>query len=224
VAAQGVFHQEAVEVQRREWLGSILVAAPLSRWLLAALALSLAPAIVRSLCFGHYTRRETVIGQLVASAGLLNIAAPSVGTIYPRARARWTSRQGGDVLLEPSSEQDSATLGDTRGALVGQQLDAQRAQLRADLLNQQQLSQQQAAGWRPKAILLRAQLAQLAGQLTIQQQVSSNQQSLVQITPLAAWSYVSAVRPQWQGVVFRCQGAVQDAGAPATRSSSTGAG
>ena len=68
-------------MQRREWLGSILVAAPLSRWLLTALALSLGAAIVLFLCLGDYTRRATVTGQLVPSAWLLNIAALSVGTI-----------------------------------------------------------------------------------------------------------------------------------------------
>ena len=81
--SQGLFRQEAVDAQRREWLGSILVAAPLSRWLLTALALSLAAAIVLFLCLGHYTSRATVTGQLVPSAGLLNIAAPH----HPRARA-----------------------------------------------------------------------------------------------------------------------------------------
>jgi len=54
---------------------------PLSRWLLIALALALAVAIGLFLFFSHYTRRETVTGQLVPSAGLLNIAAPSVGTV-----------------------------------------------------------------------------------------------------------------------------------------------
>ena len=53
------------------------------RWLMTALALSLAAAIVLFLCLGHYTRRATVTGQLVPSAGLLNIAAPH----HPRARA-----------------------------------------------------------------------------------------------------------------------------------------
>ena len=110
MAAQGLFRQEAVEAQRREWLGSILVAAPLLRWLLTALALSLAAAIVLFLCFGHYTRRETVTGQLVTSAGLLNIAAPSVGTITRVHVHDGQTVKAGEVLLELSSEQDSATL------------------------------------------------------------------------------------------------------------------
>lgn len=183
--SQGLFRQEVIDAKRGEWLGSIIVAAPLSRWLLTALALVLAAAILLFLFFGHYTRRETVTGQLVPSAGLLNIAAPSVGTI---TRVHVHDRQAvkaGDVLLELSSEQDSATLGDTH-ALVGQQLDAQRARLQADLLNQKQLSRQQAEGWRAKSTLLRSQLTQIAGQLTIQQQVTSNQHLLrIDVTTFA---------------------------------------
>lgn len=106
--------------------------------------------------------------------------------------------KAGDALLELASDQDSAALGDTH-VLVGQQLDAQRADLRADLRNQQQLSKQQADALRSKAVLLRAQLSQITGQLAIeQQQVTSNQQLLARIQPLGAKGYVSALQIQQQ--------------------------
>ncbi|MHB1273400.1 MAG: HlyD family secretion protein [Rhodanobacter sp.] len=196
--SQGLFRQEVIDAKRGEWLGSIIVAAPLSRWLLTVLALVLAAAIGLFLFFGHYTRRETVTGQLVPSAGLLNIAAPSVGTITRVHVHDGQAVKAGDVLLQLSSEQDSATLGDTH-ALVGQQLDAQRARLQADLLNQQQLSQQQTEALRAKAALLRSQWTQIAGQLAIQQQlVTSNQQMLARFEPLAAKGYVSGMQIQQQ--------------------------
>ncbi|HVC17278.1 MAG TPA: HlyD family efflux transporter periplasmic adaptor subunit [Rhodanobacter sp.] len=196
--SQGLFRQEVIDAKRGEWLGSIIVAPPLSRWLLTALALILAAAILLFLFFGHYTRRETVSGQLVPSAGLLNIAAPSVGTITRVHVHDGQAVKAGDVLLELSSEQDSATLGDTH-ALVGRQLDAQRARLQADLLNQRQLSQQQAEALRAKAALLRSQLTQIAGQLAIQrQQVTSNQHMLARFEPLAAKGYVSGMQIQQQ--------------------------
>ncbi|UJJ50342.1 MULTISPECIES: HlyD family efflux transporter periplasmic adaptor subunit [Rhodanobacter] len=193
-----MFRQEVVDARRGEWLGSIIVAAPLSRWLLTALVLALAAAILLFLFFGHYTRRETVTGQLVPSAGLLNIAAPSAGTV---ARVEVHDGQvvkAGDVLLKLSSEQDSAALGDTH-ALVGQQLDIQRSRLQADLFNQKQWSKQQADAFQAKTALLRSQLTQIAGQLAIQQkQVNSNQELLEKIEPLAAKGFVSAVQIQQQ--------------------------
>jgi len=159
--SQGLFRQEVIDAKRGGWLGSIIVAAPLSRWLLTSLALMLAAAIALFLFFGHYTRRETVSGQLLPSAGLLNIAAPGAGTITRVHVHDGHAVKAGDVLPELSSEQDSATLGDTH-TLVGRQLDAQRARLQADLLNQQQLSQQQTEALRAKAALLRSQLTQIA--------------------------------------------------------------
>jgi len=194
----GLFRQEVLDARKRDWLGSIIVAAPLSRWLLILLAVMLAAAILLLLCFGHYTRRETVTGQLVPSAGLLNVAAPSAGTITRLAVHDGQVVRAGDLLLRLSSEQDSAALGDTR-ALVGQQLDLQRARLQGDLRNQQQLSLQQAAALRAKTALLHAQLAQIAGQLAIQQQqVSSNQQMLDRMQPLAVKGYVSGLQIQQQ--------------------------
>jgi membrane fusion protein len=136
-----LFRQEVVDARRGEWLGSIIIAAPLSRWLLTSLALSLAAALLLFLFFGHYTRRETVVGQLVPSAGLLNVAAPSAGTIVRLKVRDGQGVKAGDVLIEISSERDSTALGDTH-ALVGRQLDIQRSRLQGDLLNQQQLAKQ----------------------------------------------------------------------------------
>ncbi len=196
--SQGLFRQEVIDAKRGEWLGSIIVAAPLSRWWSTSLALVMAATILLFLLLGHYTRRETVAGQLVPSAGLLNVVAPGAGTVTGLLVHDGQEVKGGDVLLRLSSEQDSALLGDTH-ELVGRQLATQRARLQDDLSNQAQSSRQQAGALQAKAALLRAQLAQIAGQLNIQQQqVASNQQLLARIKPLAAKGFVSAVQIQQQ--------------------------
>ena len=201
--SQGMFRQEVIDSKRGEWLGSIIVAAPLSCWLLTMLALMLAAAILLFLCLGQYTSRETVSGTLVPNNGLLNIAAPSAGIITQLHVHDGQQVKTGDVLVEISSDRDSATLGIRSGggthALVAQQLDVQRSRLQADITNQQQLSTQQADALRVKAGLLRSQLAQIGGQLTLQQQqVDSNQDLLDRIKPLGAKGYVSALQIQQQ--------------------------
>jgi membrane fusion protein len=198
MSGASLFRQEVIEARRGEWLGSIIIAASPSRWLVASLALSLAATILSFLLWGHYTRHETVSGQVVPSAGLLNIVAPNAGIITHLWARDGQLVKAGDVLLELSSEQDSAALGDTH-ILVGQQLDAQRARLQADLLNQQALSRQQTAALRAKCTLLRSQLRQLAGQLAIQQQqVSNNQELLNRIKPLGVKGYVSIMQIKQQ--------------------------
>jgi len=193
-----LFRQEVIEAKRGEWLGSIIVATPLSRWALTTLALILAAAIMLFLLLGHYTRRETVTGQLVPNRGVLTVAAPGVGTVTRLLVRGGQHVEAGDALLELSSKQDSTALGDTH-TLVAQQLDIQRARLRSDLANQNQLATQQADALRAKVVLLQAQLKQIDGQLALQQQqVSSNQQLLARIKPLGVKGYVSAVQIQQQ--------------------------
>jgi membrane fusion protein len=196
--SQGLFRREVVDARRGEWLGSVIVAASLSRWLLTLLALTLALAVLLLLFFGQYTRRETVSGQLVPSTGLINIAAPSMGTITRSQVRDGQQVKVGDVLLELSSEQASAALGDTQ-TLVAQQLGIQHARLRSDLANQKLLAAQYADTVRAKIVLLHSQLKQIDGQLALQQQqISSNQQLLERIKPLGAKGYVSAVQIQQQ--------------------------
>jgi len=174
-----LFRQEALDAKRGEWLGSILVIAPLSRWVWTSLALSLATALVLFLVFGHYTRRETVTGQVVPAAGLLNLSASSAGLVTHVWVHDGELVHQGDPLIQISSEQDSAALGDTH-ALVGQQLDAQRFRLQADLQTQDALATQQAKALREKAALLRAQLSQISDQLALQKQDADNAERMLE--------------------------------------------
>lgn len=194
-----------MQAQRTDAMGAILVAAPLSRWVLTVLVASLSVSLIALLVFGHYTRRETVTGQLVPNMGVLTLTAPSAGTVTQVHAHDGQSVKKGDVLLELSTDRDSVELGQAH-AVVSEALDAQRQRLQADLLNQAALMAQQRDALRTKIALLRSQLAQLNGQLALQQeQVSSNQNLLDRIQPLASKGYVSVFQIQQQ------QGALLDA-------------
>lgn len=193
-----LFRPEVAQARHGDWLGTIIVASPPSRWLLTALAASLAAALLLFLFFGQYTRRETVSGQLVPTAGLLTMTAPAAGTVGHIAVHEGQAVKAGDALMEIASEQNSAALGDTH-MLVGQQLDAQRVRLEADLTTQSEVKRQQGQALQAKLASLREQLAQADGQLAIQQQqVSSNQDLLRRIQPLASKGYVSVFQIQQQ--------------------------
>ena len=204
--AQGLFRQEVIDAKRGDWLGSILIAAPLSRWWVTLLACTLAAALLFFLFFGQYTRRESVTGQLVPSAGLLTVTAITAGTVTQLHVVDGQAVHAGDVLIEISSEQDSATLGDTH-ALVGHQLDDQQRRLHDDLLTQRQVSDQQAQALRDKITLLHTQSGELGAQLAIQQrQADSVQALLARIQPLAAKGYVSVYEiHQQENVLLEAQ-------------------
>jgi len=198
VVSRGLFRQEVVDARRSDWLGSIMVVTPLSRWLLTALSLALAASILLFLILGQYTRRESVAGQLIPSAGLLNVTAINAGTVSQMRVQDGQIVHAGDPLLEISSEQDSATLGHTH-ALVSRQLDDQRVRLQADLQTQQQVLAQQTGALADKVNLLRSQITQINAQLVIQQQQADSAQNLLErIEPLESRGYVSALQVQQQ--------------------------
>jgi membrane fusion protein len=193
---RSLFREEVLDARRNDWLGTILVASPLSRWLWTALALSLALAILLFLFLGHYARRESVSGQLVPTSGLLSLTAINAGTVTDVRVHDGQSVHQGDVLVEISSEQDSAVLGDSR-ALVSQQLHDQRDTLQVDLSTQKLVSTQKKNTLRDKVASLHNQILQMDAQLTVQkQQVESNQLILSRIQPLIPKGYISTLQAE----------------------------
>jgi membrane fusion protein len=191
-----LFRPEALAAKRGEWLGTIQLAAPLSGWVLCAIALALAVGLLAFLTFGHYTRRERVSGQLLPAQGLLSVGSPNAGTVARVLVHEGDGVKHGDALIEISGELDSAALGGTR-ALISTQLRAQRTRLQADLDDQRRLADQQASGLRARLAMLRDQIAQIDAQLALQRkQTDSAQQLLDKIAPLRDKGYVSAIQIQ----------------------------
>ncbi len=75
----GLFRPEALEAQRQALLGRIQVNTPLAHWAISGFVIAFIGALLLFLCLGHYTRRATVTGTLVPSAGLLTLSAASMG-------------------------------------------------------------------------------------------------------------------------------------------------
>jgi membrane fusion protein len=191
-----LFRPEALAAKRGEWLGTIQLATPLSGWVLSAVAIALAVALLAFLTFGHYTRRERVTGQLVPVGGLLSIGSPNGGTVAKVLVHEGQVVHRGDALVEVSGELDSAALGGTR-ALVSAQLRVQRTRLEADLDDQRHLADEQAQGLRTRIVSLRDQAAQVDAQLALQRkQTDSAQQLFDKIEPLRDKGYVSAIQIQ----------------------------
>ena len=74
-----LFRPQALEAQRRAALGHIQVNTPLAHWAISGFVIAFIGALLLFLCLGHYTRRATVTGTLVPSAGLLTLSAASMG-------------------------------------------------------------------------------------------------------------------------------------------------
>lgn len=194
----GLFRAEVIDAKRGEWLGAIRLATPLSHRVLAVCALGIAAALVAFLISGHYTRRERATGTLVPSAGLIELPAPSAGTVTRVFAEQGAQVGAGDPLVALSAERMSASLGDT-AQIVAEQLRLQRARIDADLADQEKLQQEQARAIVARSAALQAQLAQLDGQLALQQQQARNARAmLTRFQPLLDRGYVSALQVQQQ--------------------------
>ena len=198
MAGQKLFRDEVLRARRDEWLGNIIVAAPLSHGMLALLAAAAACAIVLLFTLGHYTRRESVSGQLVPVTGLITLTSIHGGLIS-RVWVRDGQRvKQGDPLVEISGTQNSAALGDTT-AFVARSLADQRARLQSDLSVQADITTQQARLLRDKIDSLSSQIAQAASQLQVERAQQAGQQGLLErIQPLAEKGYVSVLQIQQQ--------------------------
>ena len=195
---QKLFRDEALHAMRDEWLGSIVVAVPLSRWMLALLAATAACSIILLFTLGHYTRRESVSGQLVPVTGLITLTSIGNGSVTRVWVHDGQFVKQGDPLVEISSAQDSVALGDT-AAFVARALSDQRARLKSDLSVQAAVTTQQADLLRDKIRSLGDQMAQAESQLQIEREQEHAQQALLErIRPLAEKGYVSALQMQQQ--------------------------
>jgi membrane fusion protein len=207
--ADGLFREEALQAQRGQWLGAINLATPLSFAWWAALATLLAAAILLFLIFGHYTRRETVSGQLLPSAGLLTLSAQTTGTVTRTLVHEGERVAAGQPLAEISG--DLATqMGDTH-AVVGAQLRAQEVQLRTTLANLPPQADAQAKDIRSRIGMLQAQIRQIGGQLALQRQQADTTAHLLQkAEPLHQRGIISTVEfDQYQATALSQQAGIK---------------
>lgn len=197
-SSRPLFRLEVSRARRDDWLGTVLLVAPVRRWVVAALSVALGTSVLAFLFLAHYTRRETVSGVLIPDAGLMNVVAVAPGTLVS-VRVRSGQRiKAGDILLEISSDRDSASLGSS-GSRLAAELQRQRAGLESDLANQRQLVADRVAAIDDRLRSLRAQSSDLDAQIVVQLRlVKSGNDLLERIRPLAGRGYVSAVQIQQQ--------------------------
>ena len=202
---QGLFRNEVVEARRGECLGSINLAVPISFAWFAVLGLALATALVTFLVFGHYTRRESVAGQLVPEAGMLTVTTPASGHVTRTLVQEGQLISAGQPLVEVSGDL-STNMGETH-ALIGEQMRDQEARLRATLADVAPQAAAQTKELQTRIGMLRKQVAQVDAQLVLQRkQAASSQQLVRKIEPLRKSGIVSVFQfEQQQSEAFQEQ-------------------
>ncbi len=186
MANQPLFRRAALDAQKPKSCGEILLVRPLSYRLLSLAALVCTLAIVALLTWGSYTKRSSVTGQLVPSAGLLRIYPPQTGIVGKKLVAEGQSVKAGDTLYLISSERQSSTLGSVF-ASVSEQLGARQESLTRELERTRQLQREEQEGLTRQVAALRSELEKidslLEGQrarVALAEETSGRYQSLLE--------------------------------------------
>jgi membrane fusion protein len=191
----GLFRPEALESQRRDWLGSIQLIRPVSLAWLTTFVVLAAVAVGLFVTFGQYTRKARVAGYLVPDRGLIRLVPPQSATILESHVAEGRAVRSGDVLFVLAVGQ--ATLsGDTQSA-VQASLATRQQSLQATAREQAQLVQSQVAALDRQIEEMHRELGTMASEADLQaQRLKLAQQDMARLESLRSENFVSSAQVQ----------------------------
>ena len=156
-----LFRQEALDAQKTQLLGSIVLLRPLSFAIVCIATSVLALGVAALLIFGEYTKRARVLGVLVPENGVIKVMPPQSGLIVVKYVVEGQRVSEGDRLfkvslerntdsgLGPASNSRLTQLSQSGSASVPvsvallQTVEARRSSLKRERINQQTLTTQQ---------------------------------------------------------------------------------
>ena len=159
-----LFRDEAVESQRTQLLGKIVLVPRVPVLGLSVFAAFLALALVAFLFFGSHTRRVTVSGQLLPVSGLIRVHTPQSGVVLDKRVSEGQLVGKGDVLYVLSSDR----VGDGAREIqadIARQLEQRKRSLNEEIERSGRVQAQEADSLRRRAETLRAEAQTIAAQI-----------------------------------------------------------
>lgn len=196
--SQQLFRKEVLEAKRVSWLGGISLAQPIRLWVLTAAAIIIALAVALFLTFGTYTRRSTVVGQLVPAKGLAAVLAPATGVVSRLNVSEGERVTAGQTLAVVAVPRATVSGGDTTDALE-QLLQQRQGGLHSALAAQRQLLSAQSAGLAAQLANSQRELKQVEAEIaTRDEQVRIAKETLDRLQKLQDGKYVSLLQIKQQ--------------------------
>lgn len=196
--SQELFRREVLEAKRTSWLGGISLAQPIRLWVLTLAAVVTALAVALFLTLGTYTRRSTVVGQLVPSKGLAAVLAPATGVVSQLSVSEGERVAAGQTLAVVAVPRATVASGDTTDALE-QRLQQRQGSLQSALAAQRQLLSAQSAGLAAQLANAQRELRQVEAEIgTRDEQVRIARETLDRLQQLQDGKYVSVLQIKQQ--------------------------
>lgn len=190
---QLLFRPEVLAARSSQWAGSIILLRPVPMRLAAAIAAALTIVLIVYVCFGHYTRKVRVVGEVVPAAGVLKAIAPQFGRVVKRHVQDGDIVKQGQVLYELSAER----AGDGGG--IDTRIDAS-LKIRGELLVQELALQTQQLQQREKSLsarnkIIENEMARLDAEISLQQErIASANKMLKRFRSLNEQGFISVMQ------------------------------
>ena len=190
-----LFRPAALAAKQTSWLGEIVLIRPLSFTFLTAFAAVFAAIVVLFLCWGGYTKRSTVTGQLVPDAGLVKVYTQQPGVVLEKRVVEGQYVRRGDVLYVLSSERQG-NQGEVQAG-ISRQVQSRQHSLQDELGKTRLLQQEEREALAHKIDGLQAEAAKLDGQIDGQRsRVKLAEDTLARYQGLLAQDFIAREQVQ----------------------------
>ncbi|MES2510332.1 MAG: HlyD family secretion protein [Pseudomonadota bacterium] len=163
-----LFREEVLEARSTSAVGQIVLNPRLSMSWFAGISAVIGLTVVLFMTLGSYTRRSTVTGQLVPSAGVMRVFTPQPGVVIEKAVVEGQAVKKGDVLYVLSS--DRLGTGSREIQLdIGAQVDERRRSLESEIARNRTVESGDVNLLERRVGILRAEAAAVQRQLEQQQ-------------------------------------------------------
>lgn len=165
-----IFRPEVLHARIDRMHGAILLARPVSSWVLVSSGISIALLIILYLCFGTYTKRTSAVGLLLPTKGTIRIQSPASGVISERRVSEGQHVRKGEVLFiladerRMAGENDNRRLSDVRAGSLSER----RSSLLRSRENARLLGEQTQHGVRNRLVSLREALSRSDQEIALQ--------------------------------------------------------
>ncbi|MBC7502932.1 MAG: HlyD family efflux transporter periplasmic adaptor subunit [Herminiimonas sp.] len=191
-----LFRKEALAATNTTRLGTIILVRPVSFTVLTVAATTLAILVVVFLVGSSYTRRSTVIGQLIPDTGLIRVHSPQAGVIVSKSVEEGQQVNAGDVLYVVSTERQNIDASRTQGA-VSEQIRQRQASLRSEREKMNALQRDERLALRKRIDAMTSELQKIGSQILGQQdRVDLSVQTVERANELVTRGYVSREQSQ----------------------------
>ena len=153
-----LFRIEAIEARRTHWLGSVVLAQPISFPIYALIAAITGLLLLTFLFFGSYTQRISISGQLLPASGWSKVYPQQGGVVVEKQVSEGQAASKGATLYVLSLDRQSGA--ESGGvADISQQVAVRRTSLQVELAKTETLHREQRSALVRKIAAFEAELS-----------------------------------------------------------------